>query len=525
MAAASFDNLPADILLIILAHSTINSVRQCRKVCRSLRDFIDTNHYLQYKLELDACGYVEPLHPRTDLNYSAKTKMLRKHNARWSNPQRITPVRYELPGYDMDDINTFTKGTFVWDQDVGDQGKRLMFYQLPSANRGTKFKQWSIDLANGHRGFWIDPEQDLLVVAEARDGFLGGVLYNLHMRSMSTNQPHPRAVPGRTVLCYTPPSDPQHYRGQVIRIFHHLLVGLFNPWDDMVNIVIWNWTTGQELSHLTVMDRRVNHFVELLNENSFVICRSLTPPDVDPNSPTNTLGWLSVYQFDPQAAVSEQATHIVSFTLPASQIENYRWYTLRLDPVPATAPPNAQDHHNSPAEVYNLAHGDRLLRVVHHELTGSPPPIPVEAFHVPSSVLLDELTKCVSQPTPKLVPWVEWADRVVRIAHSKSYPWDSSTHTFGLRMISMPRLDYGAWPFEIPSFDITVFDLHQRRLMSRGIRRPYSKLTIPLEHITLADIERWIEEGYQLPEEAEEYNAWIDEEHCMFLTRISVYAN
>ncbi|KAG9090898.1 hypothetical protein FRC06_000835 [Ceratobasidium sp. 370] len=445
--------------------------------------------------------------------------MLRKHNARWSNPERITPVHYELPGYDMNGVSTFTKGTFVWNQTMGDKVfARFTFYQLPSANRGTKFKQWSIDLENDYDGFWIDPEQDLLVLAEATRSPTHSVSCNTHLRSMSTNKPHPRLAPGRTVLRYTPPSDSQYYPGQVIKIFQHLLVGLFDLSGQRADIRIWNWTTGQELSHLVVSDYGVHHRVELLNENSFVICRSLASI----NFPRNTLGWLSVYQFDPQAVVSEEATHVISFALPAIPNKNYTWYTLELSPAPTTTPPSAQNHHGPPAKVYNSAPGDRLLRVVHYEPIESPPPIPAEAFHVPCAVILDELAKGVPQPAPKLVPWIEWGDRVVRVTHSKSNPCDADTRTFGLRMISLPNLDYGVWPFDVPSFGATVFDLHPRRLMSRGIRRPYSKLTIPIEHTTFADIERWTEEGYQFPEEAEEFDAWIDEEHLVIQRKSAI---
>ncbi|KAG8742075.1 hypothetical protein FRC10_002058 [Ceratobasidium sp. 414] len=496
-----------------------------KTVCRSLRDFIDTNDYLQYKLELDACGYVEPLHPRTDLGFSEKAKLLREHSARWSNPGRVTPVRYELPGFDTNGIGTFTKGTFVWNQTVGDEDfTTSVFYQLPSSNKGTKFKLWSIGLENKHGGFWIDPEQDLLVVAEARDGFPNNPPYNIHLRSMSTNRPHPRAATSRTVLRYTPPSDSRYCHGQDITIFHHLLLGSFDPRGDRTNVVIWNWTTGQELSHLTIVNHGADdHSVELLSENSFVISQSSASSDIDPTFPKNTLGWLNVYQFDPQTTVSKRATHVLSFALPASQTANYRWYTLGLDPAPTTAPPSAENRGGFPARVYNSAPGDRLLRIVHYGPTDSPPAIPVEAFHVPCSILLDELAKDAPRSTPKLVLWSEWADRVVRIPHSKSH-WGSYIDTFDLRMISMPMLGYGAWPLQAPSFGVTVFDFHQRRLMSRGIRRPYSKITIPVEHTSLADIERWIEEGYQLPEEADEYYAWIDEEHRTFLPPIVVQA-
>ncbi|KAG8689836.1 hypothetical protein FRC08_010764 [Ceratobasidium sp. 394] len=430
--------------------------------------------------------------------------MLRKRNAWWSNPTSVTPVRYELPDYDAKGRGTFKNGTFMWNQDVGVQGERLVFYQLPSTNKGTEFKQWSIDLENKSHGFWIDPEQDLLVVVEAGSGLPDNVPDDIHLRSMSTNQPHPKAPPGRTVLRYTPSSDSSDFRGRIIKIFQHLLIGLFNPWDYKPDIVIWNWTTGQELSHLTITNSGINRSVELLDERSFIVCRSSVPSEMDPSFPTDTTGWLSVYQFDPQTTTSKQATHVISFVLPADQLEDCRLRELKLDPVPISS----QNHHGSPAKVYNSAPGDRLLRIIHYyQLT------PGEAFYVPCSVLFNELATYAPQPTPKLVPWSEWADRVVQITHLES-PRYSYTHAFGHRVVSMS--------FDLLSLDITVFDLHPRRLTSRGIGRPYSQSTIPVDHTTRADIERWVEEGYQVPKGVEESYAWIGEEHCTFPPRIGI---
>ncbi|KAG9093344.1 hypothetical protein FS749_014544 [Ceratobasidium sp. UAMH 11750] len=436
--------------------------------------------------------------------------MLRKHNAWWSSPASVTPVRYELPDYDAKVRGIFKNGTFMWNQDVGGRSERLVFYQLPSANRGTEFKQWSIDLENKCLGLWIDPEQDLLVVVEAGSGLPDNVPDEIHLRSMSTNQPHPKATPGRTVLRFTPPSDSSDLREEIIKIFQHLLIGLFLR-DYKANIVIWNWTTGQEVSHLTVRDDSIEPSVELLNESSFVVCRSSAFLNMDQNIPKGTLGWLSVYQFDPQATISEQATHIISFALPADEFKVCSRYALRLDPVSTST----QNHHGSPAKVYHSAPGDRLLRVIHYyQLTPG-------ALYVPCSVLLNELAQYAPRPTPKLVPWSDWADQVVQIKHLE-FSRDSYIHAFDLRVVSLPILSHSGWAFDSRSFGITVFDLHPQRLMSRGIGGPYSKSTIPIEHTTLADVERWIEEGYEVPKGVEEAYAWMDEEHCMFPPHIHI---
>ncbi|KAG8766763.1 hypothetical protein FRC12_006668 [Ceratobasidium sp. 428] len=251
MGTTSFDKLPADVLRLIFVHSPA-SIKQCQKICRSLRNLINTDHYLQYLAQLNACGYVEPLCPRTDLRYADKANILRKHNSGWANLTSVTSDYYELQGYSSahfgTGIDAFVKGTSMWarsnrnDKNAFD----LIFTQLPSTNRGTEFKQWSIAFVyNEFGGFWIDPEQDLLVVAKYRTG-TSTRPYNLHLRSMATNKPHPRAPTGQNVLRYIPPAA-SWVRNQRVWICGYLLAGIFNV-DRNINIIIWNWTTGLQVS-------------------------------------------------------------------------------------------------------------------------------------------------------------------------------------------------------------------------------------------------------------------------------------
>ncbi|KAG8710032.1 hypothetical protein FRC09_000352, partial [Ceratobasidium sp. 395] len=205
-----------------------------------------------YILQLEASGYVEPLRPRTDLSYAEKSQFLRKHNLQWKNLSRVTPTHYDLPAYQRTSLDRLVKGTFVWGQfTAGDKTfSKVMFYQFPSTNMGTDFKQWSIDLVDGCDDIDIDPAQDLLVVAEKRsaiDTLISDEPFNIHLRTMSTGEPHSKAPWDRKVLRYTPPNESWLSGLCHVWIFGHLLVGMFNV-DFIAHIVIWNWATGQELA-------------------------------------------------------------------------------------------------------------------------------------------------------------------------------------------------------------------------------------------------------------------------------------
>ncbi|KAG8744491.1 hypothetical protein FRC10_010056 [Ceratobasidium sp. 414] len=439
----------------------------------------------------------------------------------------------------MTGTDAFVKGTFVWSQTVrSEDPKRIVFYQLPSINRGSGFKQWSIDLAKELGDFWIDPEQDLLVVLEQTGRYPDRLSYNIHLRSMNTNTIHPRTAPDRAIISYTPPVTPDPLVPRcLVRISDHLLVMLFKFVDRAKpkHIVIWDWATGQELSHLTFTDEGSHLFVELLSENSFVICRSVLSPGSDTNFPRNTLGWLSIYRFDPQATTSAQATHAMSFALPVNPDKSIPWYDIALHPAPMTTPLNARSRHHSPNKVYDLTLGDRLLCVDvykpgdygwHSSLVGT--------LYAPSSTLLDELassSRGSHEPTQRLVTWTEWAGRAFWVDYSKVHPLYEPC-IFGHRLIAQQTLDCDAL-----SLGIVVLDFHRRRLVSRGIGAGVRSSVLPQEgteepHIagTRANgicatstlkveqtdwkvIQKWIEEGHNLQEEWEHFWPWIDEEH------------
>ncbi|KAG8796042.1 hypothetical protein FRC12_005832 [Ceratobasidium sp. 428] len=161
MPAASLDTLPTDVLLAIFSVSPPASIRACCHVCRSLKELISANDYLQYLLRLDACGYVEPRCPRPDLTYAEKKQILSDHWDRWYDSSSKTVVTdHELPD-GKGRVEATTKGTTVWYPE-GTIG--YMFFQNPSINRGTGFKQWSYWPKIYGDSIAIDSDRNLLAV-------------------------------------------------------------------------------------------------------------------------------------------------------------------------------------------------------------------------------------------------------------------------------------------------------------------------------------------------------------------------
>ncbi|KAI1789717.1 hypothetical protein LXA43DRAFT_555600 [Ganoderma leucocontextum] len=81
-AVAKFYSLPDDVVLRILLFCDIDALFACKRVCRHLQHFIDTDIYLQYKIELALNGMVDG--PSScDMRIVEKLQLLRDYGARY----------------------------------------------------------------------------------------------------------------------------------------------------------------------------------------------------------------------------------------------------------------------------------------------------------------------------------------------------------------------------------------------------------------------------------------------------------
>ncbi|KAG9099226.1 hypothetical protein FS749_001793 [Ceratobasidium sp. UAMH 11750] len=430
--------LPTDILLYILSVSSPASIRRCQQVCRFMRYMIRADAYIQYLLQLDACGYVQPLNPRTDMSYAEKTNFLRSHNARWRNPNTVTPVCYELPPGRAVGAHTFVKGTLMWRPDASEPDHLpINFYQLPSGNRGTGFKRWSLDLVEfqGFHSLWMDPEQDLLVVVLETGGTFNKTTYELYLRSMATGDAHP-ASHGQHILSHAiPTGSSEAMRIEIVG--RSLAMVSHSSWPSAVDVVVWDWQTGGQPTYLSY---KGSSSIELLSEDSFVIAHSSTSPDADIDVPKDTLGCLKVYRFGLHNAMPAQAAHVASFLLALPPNLHGRPYSgIKICSAPATTAPNAHGYCCSSPKVYELAPEDRLLCIdvlmpsnyFYHgtQVLGT--------LYAPSSALLNLLSPCkpqVDRLTHSLIPWASWARHAFWGSHSRSSS-DRCIRMFGRRAV------------------------------------------------------------------------------------------
>ena len=200
--------------------------------------------------------------PRRDLDYVEKLNLLRQHRMRWLHPERISPTIIELPvNHSRSPTYEYADGVYVrgfrQPGSISKLTRSLYFYQLPSLNKGTGYKDWiHEDLGLDVRDFGISPEQDLLVLLEiASVEIPPGAThfeeqYKLHLRTMMTNEPHPAAPTslGATLefKCHSPVQPDRSFGFQILG---HLLalVFRFRERGYSSHVVVWDWTTGQML--------------------------------------------------------------------------------------------------------------------------------------------------------------------------------------------------------------------------------------------------------------------------------------
>ncbi|EJF56105.1 hypothetical protein DICSQDRAFT_94010 [Dichomitus squalens LYAD-421 SS1] len=229
-----FVSLPPELLATILLDLGFRDLLRCRQVCSLFKSVIDGDVRAHYKVELAAAGMQDG--PPSALTPAERLSILRRRQDAWTKlawtAKEEVPMRrggvWELYG------NVLAQA----------EGERtLHFKQLPSAIRGIKGKEWTIqDVGCKIRDFGMDSAQDLLIVLEhcsEPDG--SEVTCRVHLRSLSTGAPHPAA--SKTGILT--PCLPEGRCTYTIQTSEDNLGLLISGLDELIyKLVIFNWKTG-----------------------------------------------------------------------------------------------------------------------------------------------------------------------------------------------------------------------------------------------------------------------------------------
>lgn len=443
-----------------------------------------SNIYIQYLLELDTCGYVEPPNPRWDLTYAEKIDLVRNHRLRWNYPENVRPTAFELHCGEFEIIQKFAGGIYVHRVVCDGFNRRLCFHQLPSPNRNQGYKHWILsDLEVDICDFATDPEQDLLVLLEDTRREQNEEAYRLHLRTMSAGQPHPMAHACSSVAAHLPSSRLSPAKTFDIDILGRSLAIIFRSIrSDIAScIIIWNWTTGEELSvsvYLRVLFGKLiesNHLQRmstvggwhasfaLLAENYFVLPRFSRPLYEENIASDDEFGFLDVYRFDAHGNSSTIPTCAASFALPLLELKDLLPFA-RIRCAPAGATSTSQ----SSPKVFCSSPKNRMLHLSIYTAPLASPRAHTFAgtLHVPVTILFDTLPKLQQlesqQSECNAIPWANWAEKTSFT--TSSFRASSTSDLFGQRRAGFKRIR-GHQVLQYKK--VSILDFDQQRLKYR----------------------------------------------------------
>ncbi|SJK98378.1 uncharacterized protein ARMOST_01643 [Armillaria ostoyae] len=316
---------------------------------------------LQFTIELVKYRMESDLDESTSHPFVKRLTSLRDREQSWRSITWKRHHRLGLPS--VASIYEFVGGIYG---NGREHGKRepipaISFFELPfsGCDPGEEYRMWTHAFENIRiLDFTIDPSQDLLVLvtrAPAESKFV----FEVHLRTLSANDPYPRAA-APILPCF--PKDlvsmPLSNSIGAIRVqISGDLIGFLMK--EMDTIEVWHPASGFCSSF--VLPSGIDDFT-FLSQTSFLIVRPL--------------GYLEVYQFHTPTGSSPPPVLLGSFSFPPLSDGFSFWHcSLSGNPSPGYIP-RSQPGVNSNVinSVYHPSLADRVLACCIYILEPSPDP-------------------------------------------------------------------------------------------------------------------------------------------------------
>ncbi|KAF7297272.1 F-box domain-containing protein [Mycena indigotica] len=334
--------LPTEIICTILCFLEVDDLLRCDAANRFFHAVVQDSSRLQFNLELAKHRMLSLLPPTSRPSFSSRLKLICERERNWRSPQLWGPLTtltlpptgtvYEFVGSyyanGWEDDNKLTSG--------------ITFFELPSTESPQQqpLKTWthaigSLKLAD----FTMDPAQDLLVLVALAPPSSSSV-YNIHLRSFKTNEPHPESSRQLGILpCL--PRLPEHVHqatfeatGAVrVQVAGDLVALLVKEVHDSVSahLQIWNWRYGGHHSCSLGSRTGIEDFT-FLTDNTFLIVR-----------PT---GRFECYTFENPVGCSTTPVLKSSYNLPPLEDGYMYWYIcMSSNPAPGYLPKRESSDH------------------------------------------------------------------------------------------------------------------------------------------------------------------------------------
>ncbi|EIW78320.1 hypothetical protein CONPUDRAFT_75036 [Coniophora puteana RWD-64-598 SS2] len=188
LAAKNLSTLPLELLCLILTFLECKELLRIRRVCKLLKDIVDSTERLQYLVDM---AFFQTMPAKSlDQNPSmySRRQRLRDRERAWKTLKYRKKMKLPLP--DTGAIYEFIGGIY------GNATKTnaIHFLELPTLDTPEgEIKVWTHSTLDWTLvDFTFSPDQDLLVVVAASAHDVDHA-YNIHLRSLSSGKPHPEA--------------------------------------------------------------------------------------------------------------------------------------------------------------------------------------------------------------------------------------------------------------------------------------------------------------------------------------------
>ncbi|KIM80998.1 hypothetical protein PILCRDRAFT_821845 [Piloderma croceum F 1598] len=299
-------NQSTEVLCLIFAYLDLLDLHHCSLSCKRFCRVIDDSIELQLLMQLGIHRMVwsKPPFGETSLSASARLEVLKQHQDAWRYLRlnsdefpSISTARHDLTSYEYaGSVFSFRKR------------KSISFYQLyPSSDRESPLS-WTHSMDFQICQYTTDSAQDLIVVVELPPHG-SEFAYTSHMRTISTNQPHPRAgmlthnsLPRSRVdpVAFWPSVKVQIAGDFIALLVRNIVIG------NCGFLEIWNWTEATPPHRCELSDiGDITDIIFLSTTTILITC------------PHN--GRVELYDFDDPAISSNGMTCRGRFNFPLLQ--------------------------------------------------------------------------------------------------------------------------------------------------------------------------------------------------------------
>ncbi|KAJ4490229.1 hypothetical protein J3R30DRAFT_3420148 [Lentinula aciculospora] len=191
----SFLQLPVELICDILQLLSVKNLLQCNLVCKRLRRIIYQSSALLYSIELSRCRMRSAM--SSDLSFATRLQNLRDRENAWRTLNLNS--RHKLKLAHSGTVYEFAGGVYGTGKEIDRRTAYITFYDLPSVTSGAQRSITHTFSDINVVDFTMDPAQDLLVLVSIN--LDSQYIYDLHLHTLSTNEPHPLA-PAPILPCY-----------------------------------------------------------------------------------------------------------------------------------------------------------------------------------------------------------------------------------------------------------------------------------------------------------------------------------